>query len=391
LVFVAEELSGGFFAPVYSFILENAQLIQVGGFIFGTLALLFISLYLTGHLHVKRPSVIHVLHEEGRAVGARKKIERFFTIFFVLLAFFILAFNLMMEWLAIIVDASVIVLAFLYFVYVFFKKRNFNVDSFIHKLGENVEGFYAKFIELFHSRRRFMLGFSGMLVLHLLTDLALFVFPSLGLHENVYIGIDNISSVFSSVVSGLGVLEKVVVFLVFVLVYVALFFLMFGPAYIWWKVYKREGMRLYRWEISLFLGSVVVFLLAPFIDFSSIISGKMTGVAIGYSTIALNSYFGALALGIFVFFLVDVLLPRFKRLLTKLSFAIVLGFFTYYIYKYVLSIANTYAGSVKTLFSLGNIYISVFMGLFMVILLLSYLFGWIAFLRESFYEIRRTR
>ena len=83
-----------------------------------------------------------------------------------------------MEWLAIAIDAPLLVIAlFIYLFFVIKHHKGFHAESMIFKLGNVGERFYEKFISLFHSKRGLFLGIAGMLVLHLLTDVGNFVIP----------------------------------------------------------------------------------------------------------------------------------------------------------------------------------------------------------------------
>lgn len=94
----------------YELVALNASIIELAGFYIGGISLLLISFYYATRFPIKAPSVMHVIHEEGvppRHFG--KLALRFFTIFMVLIAFFVIVFNLIMEWLAIAVDAPLLI------------------------------------------------------------------------------------------------------------------------------------------------------------------------------------------------------------------------------------------------------------------------------------------
>ena len=57
--------------------------------------------------------------------------------------------------------------------------HQFKFDRFIQNLGDLGSDFYAKVIRLFMVQRTILLGISGFLVLHLITDIGNFVAPAI--------------------------------------------------------------------------------------------------------------------------------------------------------------------------------------------------------------------
>ena len=130
-------------------------------------------------LEVKKPSLLAALGEHGK-LGRNpfRILWRYLLVFLAFAGFFVVVFNLVMEWLAIAIDAPLIMLAILFYLFIIIRHyKKYNVESLIYRIGEFGENFYEKFISLFHYKRTIMLGISGMLVLHLITDAGSFIIP----------------------------------------------------------------------------------------------------------------------------------------------------------------------------------------------------------------------
>ena len=76
-----------FFSYLNKFILENSTLFEVSSFYFGSSLLILISIYSALIMQVRKPSLMHVIQEEGNPPkNISKMLVRFFTIFFVFTA-----------------------------------------------------------------------------------------------------------------------------------------------------------------------------------------------------------------------------------------------------------------------------------------------------------------
>lgn len=403
---VVSEGLGDFFFPLHALIVDNLAVIEIYGFIVGTALIIIISLFLTFNLHVKKPSIIHVLHDQGIPNTFRKRIERFLIVFLVLNAFFILVFNLLMEWLAIVVDASIVVFAILFFIFVFIKNhgKRFNVEHTLFKVADGAEQFYVKFIALFHIPKRIFLGFSGLLVLHLLTDMAIFIMPYLFTFQNIiYFGESEITSIESgiSVVSlykeqifQQPVLIVMGISYVYLVNVIAILILLVTPTYLWWKVYRRKGFKVTHTELALFFGAMVTFMLAPIFSIGKISSLGLVGVSI--MTGPINSLFdvnlialSSLFIALFVFAISYS--HKLKEFMLMKSLFIIASFFSFYIYSYFFSNWDYYVSSISALWGFGSYYISAYFVLFFVIISAAYVGGWIVFLIEIIKEYRYIR
>src|SRR3989338_1652799 len=90
-----------FLLPFINTVVEHAYIIEKISFLIGGIILIVLSFYFAYCYQIRNPSLLHVIHEEGDLNASWKYITRPVVIFIVLIAFFIIVFNLMMEWLAV--------------------------------------------------------------------------------------------------------------------------------------------------------------------------------------------------------------------------------------------------------------------------------------------------
>ena len=335
-------------SSLYWFLISNEIMLTHLSFYIGGLIIFGIALYCTMKLEVRIPSLMHVIHEEGVPKTLSEKIERFSVIYAVFIGFFVIVFNLMMEWLAIAVDASILVVALLFYIFTLFRRhfRRFNPDSMIYKLGSVGEEFYSSFIELFHSKRKILMGVSGMLVLHLLTDVGIFIVPYIiNIHDILYfeqLGQERLS-IFPMMIKDLSLVsslwDKLSIITVYLFNLIAILSLLILPGYIWYKLYKRQGFYVSHLKLSMFFVGIIIFCTAPAFSIRRITVPGLVGVDIVTQSIVSNTYLNVSFLVIVAMFCgAFVYAMSFTRWLKEklilILIAIVDIFFGYYVYSY---------------------------------------------------------
>ncbi len=392
----------GFVLQLYNTLIKHSFLLERWGFFIGGGVMLLITLYMTFFSEIKSPSVLAVLHEEGSAPGW-SKILRCVLVFAVLSAFFVLVFNLMMEWLAIAIDAPLLMLGLAGTVLLLLRGAEMELDNWLSSVGNFGEGFYKKFIGLFHTKHRILLGLSGLLVLHLLTDVGNFMIPYLvGFHDAIYFGtlgpghhslLALISSSFSpSILATLSFLA------LYLLNYSALLLLLVLPGYIWYKIFKMRHSSFEEMHypdfspffLAFFFSSLTAFLTAPVYTLKGLKSGSLVGVDITSAPLSIAPVKAEvillLSLSVFgvVFFL--GLFERVKKYLTLillLSSVIFLGF---YAWLYFISTFKYYLSQITSLFQENFFVLSFFFLLFLLINALFYISGFLIFIYEIWRE-----
>lgn len=389
--------------PLYNFLISNNIAIELISFYIGGIALILLSILITFLLEVKTPSLMDVIHEQGYASTISKKLERFIATFLVLVFFFIVIFNLVMEWLAIAVDASLLVVAFLFYMLTLFRThfRKLNPKSFLYKVGDAGEEFYENFIALFHSRERIFLGISGLLVLHLLTDVAIFIIPYiLGFHDILYFGHlgtghDPLYILFiKDTTIATTLLQKAYISWIYLFNIFAMLFLLILPAYIWYKLYTKTGFSVSNKKLCIFFTSVTIFILAPIFKLKEMKVLGLIGVDIITSQLPKINLalivLSTLLFGALIYFL--SFNHYIKEKLIALAIILIDLFFALYIFYFFKSSISYYIQTIKLLlFNLKKYFIAIYFILFFIITALFYIIGFIIFLSETKKEFRYIR
>ncbi len=390
----AEVLEKGvesFLYPLFNFFAANqgamANAFEHYTFYIGGTLLILVSIFLALKVEIRAPSIMHVLHEEGvppRRIS--KLLLRFATIFFVLTAFFVIIFNLVMEWLAIAVDAPIIVLALFFYIFILVKHvRRMKPDSLLFRIGNAGEGFYERFIKLFYSQATIMLGVIGMLVLHLLTDLANFIVPYITtLRDPLYFSALNPATHQHLITL---FLQDKLAYNIFTTSFVYLFniigivLLLISPAVIWYVLYRKREFDINNILIGLFYVSISAFLLVPLFKITKLTVPNLIGVDILTQAIASNpgtAVLVSIAIGVLAFLLSYV--GKIKKTLIFVAVAAVQLFFALYVYHFFVSFSNYYIHSIGMLFKNLEIFIGAYMFIFFGITILFYVLGLLAFI-----------
>ncbi len=255
-----------FVRDLYAYIINHSTYVISITFILGCLGLFIVAIYLTINKHVHKESLIGALfiHHTKTHQGF---IIRFVQILFVEVFFFILVFNLMFEWLAIAVDAPILVaVLMLSLISIVSKriKRHYKETPMhiIESISETPDTFYERMIELFHHPKFLPLGLAGMFVLHIFTEIGIYVIPyTLGFLDPVYINILSAGhmpifsvfgneSLFSLSIVGFSIPIIFQFFTAYLLNIISLFLVLFIPIWIWSYEFKHKNKPLN--EMSIF-------------------------------------------------------------------------------------------------------------------------------------------
>ena len=375
----------------YSYVIYNAHIFEQYTFYFGGIMIILVSLYAAMKFDIKAPSLMEAIHEEGpRPTSFSKFIIRFISIFLVLVSFFVIVFNLMMEWLALAVDAPLVMFALFFYI---FKAKSFGPKTILFKIGNAGEDFYSRFIDLFHTKSKIFLGISGMLVLHLLTDIGNFILPYIiGVHDLIYFkqlgpGHEALWDLFIIDTAGITLItEKLVIGSAYVFNTLAIILLLFAPAYLWNKIFKGEKIDIHPVVLALFFMSIIFFFLVPVFKTSLISEEGLVGADIqtqsalttGFSIIT-TLVIGVLLGGIILFI---SLIRKLRNYVIILSIAISTYFFGNYIYHFFSDMIKYYISNIILLLLQLNIFLGFYLFIFFMITLLFYIAGFLVYIYE---------
>jgi len=188
------------------------------------------------------------------------------------------------------------------------------------------------------------------------------------------------------------IIEEMMVVLIYFFNILALLYLLTLPGVIWYKLFKRKNFNVGRLNLTLFLCSVITFILSPAFIIRKISSSNIIGVDILTKSILENWLdIRIISLIILVLFAVTLSISsnhKIKKFLIILSIVLIDLFFAYYIFLYFISIVEYYVVSLGSLLSYKTILIFFYFVLFLIITSLFYIGGFFAFILETKKEFK---
>ncbi|MBU1976269.1 MAG: hypothetical protein KKG59_07745 [Nanoarchaeota archaeon] len=378
------------------FLVYNQLALLYSSFFIGSIMLLCGALYFALKWDFKGPSIMAILHSVGHPHRVLNYIWRYFKVLFVLLAFFVIVFNLLFEWLAIAVDAPLAMIVLLAYIFYFVKHaKRFHPESFLYRIGDTGERFYEHVLGHFKYKETLLLGISGMLVLHLLSDFANFILPylfslrdvfyyhALGSHETIY-------SLISVDVAGKSLIESIFVILVYICNVLGIILLLAIPGILWYFIYTGKLIRIRRWYLLVFYLSIPSLLIASTFNIVSISSKVLVGVDIVPHIINTLIPLGSILAGSLVLALIFWFGARFEIIrkgATILAIILSQVFFAYYTGIYFINVLGYHLTLINSLIS-TQIFLSMMFMLLLLIQVFFYAGGFLFFQYEIVKHLR---
>ncbi|MBI2134489.1 hypothetical protein HYU09_00730 [Candidatus Woesearchaeota archaeon] len=373
------------------FIVDNSASLELYFFVAGSVAILLLAVYSALSISIKKPSLMHIIHEEGKPKNLYRLMVRIITIYLVYIAFFIVVFNLAMEWIGISVDAPILMIGLLLYIFVVARHRKYRAESLVFKIGEFGMDFYKKYVSLFHDKNTILLGISGMLVLHLLTDALSFIIPYILVFRDILYfshlgpGHDALMPLFLQQISGQPALEVFSLFFVYLLNIMGILLLLLLPSLLWYMAFSEKKVHISNFKVSLIITSVAVFIIAPVFRISRLQESPIVGVDIktGFAqNLLFSDFFQVLFFAFILSAAIILLLDSYKKYFVHFILLKIIIFFMYYIYLFATSLFLYYIGIIAALFAASRLILSFYFLIFFAISILFYLVGFIMFVDE---------
>jgi hypothetical protein len=378
----------------YNTIVQHAFIIEKVSLVAGMLLLLIVAMYASYKISVRKPSILAVVHEEGPAT-----LWRAFWVFLLLAGFFVVVFNLLFEWMTITNDtplllALIVVVGLILFV----KHAHLRFDEIIDRIGDTGEAFYKRVLHLFMDSKTILLGISGFLVLHLLTDVGNFIAPAIFFwYKTLYVQSlpgdhTALLTMISSSLTG-NVLQDILIILAYIASTLGIIFLLVLPAVIWYKIFKiresHEHLPDWKgWHVGLVLSCIVVYILLPVFKFTTIGGGELVGVNLTSSALDagrlgnLHMVLG-IAAGVFlVCTIIGGMHDYGRRVLMLGPFLAAAIFFGIYVYYYFISAFVYYASLLVRLLQEGMFSVIIPVLIIFAFTILFFVTGFFSFLYE---------
>ena len=376
----------------YYFIITNRLMIETVGFYIAGITILAISIYLV-KIKIEKKSILNIIHENKKANSIGEKIVRFITIYFVLMGFYFIIFNLVIEWLAIAVDSILIVIFVVFYLYLIAKhKRHLNNTALLYRTANAIDIYYDKFIELFTKKKTIGLAITGLLVLHVFTDVANYLIPYvLSSYDTLYLqqagsGHAPIFYHFAKDFKLVNGVMKSWVFVVYILNIIGMFMLFLGPGYIWMNIYKNKHSKKikHRNWYWIFFGAVTVLLIKPIFEMTRFNIPYIIGVDIKTHQISAISGVGwAVLISAMVMIIFYILSLKYLHRVVKLAFIAVELFFGLYLYYFFRDTAKYYTIGVVTLLQNMKIFLGLHLFVFLMITIIFYIGGFVLFVYNT--------
>ncbi len=391
----------------HNFLIDHMFPLQKYALVAGFVMLLALAVYFVSRIRIREPSLMNIIEEEGEPPKSPGKfIVRLAIVFLLLNFFYIAVFNLTLEWLGFAIDAPLLMIAIFFYLLVWLKHhRKFSTDSVIFKVGNFGQDFYTRFISLFNTRRGLLLGLSGMLVLHMLTDIGNFILPYVtGLYSPFYFQeltaghtpVFGLGALFGSGTASLFLsdISKVTgVSAVFKLTYlyaanvIAILMIFAAPAFIWYYLFEKKDIDVPGYLLAVFFGSFICFVTAPAFRIGRINLPQLVGVDImTQSILSSHAYAETTVIAVSIAVAAATLLiaasRRHRPKLIIAALVITLYYFGRYIYFFFMDIGSYYVRIVAGNLSIGEYFLGFYFFIFLALTIIFYVGGFFSFIYE---------
>ncbi len=404
---ISNYLDGSLFFAI-KWIVFNHVLAEKIAFYIGASGLIALAFYIAWQKKITAPSFLHVLHGDSKRF--RWKPLRAGVILLAFCFFFLFIFQLMVEWLGVVIDAPIVFLGILCYVMIMIRYRHFLKTSLlITKIGETGEEFYEKFIALFHTPYGVALGMSGIFILHILTDFAVYIISyTFYQHEMLYFDVGSVffsghhtplfsilnifgigSSLFlQDIANATTFLHYVETLWIYVFNISAIVFLFLAPGYIWYILFHRKKAHEKEWVLVLSFVALTVYVAFPLFHIGVIAPPEIVGADITTSSIAENKAYLAPSEVIVISALIGLGIYglSFKKWIRRdfvyASFIAALVYLAVYMYYYYIDVLLYYYNAILTQFAAADWLVLFYMIIFGMLSVLFYPVSFALFLYE---------
>lgn len=390
-----------FLEPFFSFLISNTLQLELIGLYLGIFCLLFVSIRLTFSKKNTHHSILKLISpklilKKDRSLKFYSK--KFLFSFFIVLAFFVIVFSLIMSWLAIAIDAPLLIIGlFSYLLFVLKYRKHFSSGSFLSKFGNFGDKFYTRFIEQLKYKRSALRIITGMLVLHLITDAFTYIMPMLlGFGDKLFIGLlSNSHPWFVDLIlsQATNIFSIIILLGIYLFSIAGIIFLLSAPVVLFLALYNKKTFTLKRSFLAFIVTSLIVLVSSQTIKIISLKQTRIYGVDIFAKLIdfSINQasiiLFGSVALGIIVFFLAKN--NKFKQILDLVLLFVIQIWFLIYVASFYLSIFRYYIFTIPLLASNSFIVIAIFLSFLFIISSAFYLFGLLFFIEDTHFHSKQ--
>ena len=385
--------TSAFLRPLYAAFRLYATQIELVGLYAGIVIFLYVGIRLLLQHTVKEKSLLAILGEHNTSLEHFGWLRRYLKLQVLIIGFFIVIFSLVMEWLAVAIDAPLLMVGLaVYFFFIIKHKETFSEQSFLRKFGDFGGDFYENVIEHLRYKKTTLRVIAGMLVLHLITDTFVFVWSYLsGVSDRLYFGAlgrDQFSFV-TGIVADSAVWGAFSTIVLTILNVVGILFLLVFPVVLWYELYKNKHTKINHNLLALFVTSLVACVLAPVFKIVTLHNKPVYGIDIiaGPLRPVLNPLaitFGCIAL----FGILYMISLHHRKTLSAGLLLTSLGFVTWYVVSFYNSLMQYYLLVVPITISVGQWIIGGFLAILWILTTLFYLTATVYFIIDVIKHIK---
>lgn len=403
-----------FISLAHYYLVEHDFLINFLPFFLASIGIILASVFTTFKLDIESPSLLNALiPKKLRRLEFKSHIRKFTIIFLFLLAFYYFVYNTILEWLEFTMDDPIIFIGILFFIQKIHKhKEKLHKEDFIFKITEFSESIYRRFISLFHYRKTIFLGISGIIVLHLLSDLGIYVLSYTTWINNIYIeylgeGHTKLIKLLAMDISANNpIWINIGITWIYIFNLIAIISLLLIPVFLWVSLFKQKELKLNRYLLSLILTSYFIYLIYPTFAIKSISSKNFVGVDIVTFSFLEKPHLPEIIFAernialiftilISIILLFLVLLLSLKNSLSNkmlgITILISLVFVGYYIYRFFQSQFIYFVNNIIFFIKTYQIFFAIMFIIILFITLVFYFLGYFTFIYEVGHEYHNKK
>jgi len=400
---IISSLSSEKIIGLVSWVLNKDVSIEILTFYIGAVLIIIVSYITARFVKYTRESIYYRIigdrsHLDDGYIGVKEKTpsitSKTFYSFILYNAFFLVIFNLLVEWLGFIEDDMITVFSIV-IVIILFRRYNEQIKNLkiINIITNIADDFYGNIISNIKRRRYIILLCTGLLSLQILTDFFVFILPMfIGQNEVSYFGklaehVSLVTSFINDFNASSGFLIKIGIMTLYVLDAIFIIFLMLMPTYLWYLTYTEKKEHIPKKLITLFFISLSSFIVLPIFKFQSLDTigsqYNILGVDIILQGLTFRtSTFYVIIISLLIGFFVFVLLKISKKFVLFMFALANYSFIVAYTFFFVKGTLLYYLNEINVLTELHHYLIVFYFTVFMMITFAFYLTAIIGFASE---------
>ncbi|MEK6822316.1 MAG: hypothetical protein AABY13_00685, partial [Nanoarchaeota archaeon] len=313
----------------------------------GTVVFAVLAVVVTLTITPRAPSVLAMMGEQGRIKRLDGYAIRSVLVFFVLAGFYILVFDIILQWAGIIASSATIIaiIAWLLHTILHPGSAGTTLRKFVLFIESIDESIFGNVVRLFHDRTTVLFGIAALLAFYPLSDLGVFLIPYITnipntLSSTFTLGTHTPLAALAYDAFNAGYVQGTFASVAYILNALAAVIVLFLPALYWYRMFRKRTLTLTPIASAIFLAGATCFLLAPAFTLGrlSTTDTNLVGVDIMTRPLAGSPIVAAVLFALCVGAATYLLARRFTVQLSLAAIALTLVFLARYMMLYFLDV-----------------------------------------------------